>query len=62
MERVVEKLTDAEVTQIVEGYYKNDQLHRASYLSNHYARLRRFLGRTTGKEFRIEGRTIGELA
>jgi hypothetical protein len=61
MSDVVERLSDAELQSIVEGFRRNDQLHNAAYLyrRNHH-RLRSFLEKTTDREFIIEGRAIQE--
>jgi len=53
---VVDKLSEEEVAQIIAGFEANDQLHNAGCLR--YQRLTRFLKRTTGQEYVIEGRTI----
>jgi hypothetical protein len=61
MQRLIEKLTDAEVSMIVDGYYRNNQLYRSEYLDNKNHRLVRFLDAATDEEFTIEGRTIKEV-
>ncbi len=48
MKGVVESLSDVEVAEIVEGFSKNSQLHKAIYLNNKYERLRNFLNKVTG--------------
>lgn len=58
----VEKLSEKELTAIIDGFYRNDQLHNATYLTHGgHRRLRGFLERTTGKEFEIQGRRIKEV-
>lgn len=61
MIEVVERLTEAELKLLIEGFRKNDQLHTATYLTfRNHSRLRAFLEKATGKEFVIDGRTIKE--
>ena len=55
MNKVVERLTDAQLASIINGNYQNDQLYRSVYLGNRY-RLVNFLERAPGKEFLIQGR------
>lgn len=59
MVSVVNQLTEKELQTIVQGYYRNDQLYGASYLThrNHF-RLKKFLFKATGKEFLVDGRKI----
>ncbi|MDR3519069.1 MAG: toll/interleukin-1 receptor domain-containing protein [Azospirillaceae bacterium] len=59
--KVVEKLTDDEVLQIIDGFSENDQLHKAIYLTNQYERLKKFLERCTDAKFAINGRTISRV-
>lgn len=61
MNRLVVKLTDAELQLIVDGYFRNNQLYRSAYLGNYYRRLAEFLERTTDRKFTIQGRAITEL-
>lgn len=58
LNKVVESLSEKEVERIIDGFKKNDQLHRATYLKNKYNRLKNFLERTTGKKYVIKGNTI----
>ena len=58
MNKVVSELSDSEVAEIANGFLDNDQLHNATHLSSSYQRLRKFLERTTGKAFVIEGKKI----
>ena len=58
MKGVVDSLSDTEVAEITEGFYRNTQLHRAIYLNNRHERLRNFLNKVTGKNFVIEGKKI----
>jgi hypothetical protein len=61
MDNIVKKLSDTELKAIIEGFRRNDQLHNATYLyTRDYRRLHRFLEKTTGKKFVIEGVTITE--
>ncbi len=58
MDGVVSSLSDEEVGLIIRGFADNDQLHKAGHLTSKYQRLPKFLKRTTGKDFVIEGNTI----
>ena len=60
LDSVVKKLTNEELSEIIRGFFENDQLHKAGHLTSKYQRLKNFLERTTGKEFTIEGKTISE--
>jgi pentatricopeptide repeat protein len=62
MKRFVEKLTDAELSIIIDGYYRNDQLYRSIYLDNQYDRLVKFLNDTTGRQFTISQRTKAKFS
>lgn len=63
MTEVVDRLTDAELATIIEGFRRNDQLHNAMYLyhRNHH-RLLTFLRNATGRLFVVaeDGLTIRE--
>jgi hypothetical protein len=61
MAETVERLSERELTDIIEGFALNDQLHNATYLTSHYGRLVKFLARTTGRKFSIEGTSIREV-
>jgi len=54
----IDRLSDRDVAQIVEGFRKNQSLHDAIYLTNHYHRLKNFLEKGTGKKFMINGKSI----
>jgi len=58
MSESIEKLSDAELSSIIDSYSKNDQLHGAAYLNNRSDRLRKFLAKTTGSDFIISGKLI----
>ena len=58
MEGVVKTLSEGEVSEIIRGFRKNDQLHEAGHLTSKYQRLTKFLNRTTGKEYVIEGAEV----
>lgn len=58
MSKFIEKLSDAELSSIIVGYSKNDQLHGAAYLNSRSDRLRKFLAKTTGTDFVIRGKMI----
>ena len=58
LNKVVESLSEEEVERIIDGFKKNDQLHHAIYFNNKYKRLKKFLERTTGKNYVIKGNTI----
>jgi hypothetical protein len=57
MSKLVDKLLDEELSQIKAAFAANDQLHKATYLSNG-DRLLRFLERTTGTKFELKEGTI----
>lgn len=61
MDTAVQSLSDSQLSTIISGYYKNDQLYRAGHLTSKYERLRRFLERATGRQFTINGRKIQEI-
>jgi hypothetical protein len=61
MTSVIKKLSDEEVSEIIDGFRSNDQLHNAIYLNNQYHRLRNFLNRTTGQDYAIDGKTVSPL-
>ena len=54
----VTTLTDGELEIIIDAYSKNDQLHGAIYLGNHYSRLKNFLEKTTNKRFDFDSKQI----
>ena len=58
MDEVVRRLSDSELSDIVSGFRDNDQLHKAYYLKHKHGRLARFLERTTGREFVVQGKSI----
>lgn len=62
IESTVDTLSDKELSSIIQGFYQNDQLHDAGYLTHKgHWRLKQFLQKTTGKEFAISGRVIAPL-
>ena len=62
LDRAATDLSDEDVEIIIEGFYRNPQLHNAGYLvPKNHLRLKDFLRRTTNKEFEVEGRTIKPL-
>lgn len=62
MSEVVERLSDDEVKQIMDGFAANSQLYECYYLDNPKRhRLRGFLERATGKEYSLEGKKIREI-
>ena len=62
MEKVIERLSDDDVAQIIEGFAANHELYEAVYLINHHQRLRRFLESRTKKSYRINERIISEVS
>lgn len=58
MNGVVEQLEGTEFEEIVNGFRNNSQLHNANHLISRYARLAKFLNRTTGKKILINQREI----
>ena len=58
MVSVVSEISESEISDIVTGFQKNDQLHNSFYLNNKSQRLRKFLNAATGNEFIIDGRNI----
>jgi hypothetical protein len=61
MSKHIEELSQGQLERIIAGYRSNDQLFRAIYLDNKNNRLVRFLERTTGRRWVIEGTAIREL-
>ena len=58
MVSVVSEISESEISDIVTGFQKNDQLHNSFYLNNKSQRLCNFLNAATGNEFIIDGRNI----
>ena len=61
LDTVIQTLTEEEYDQIRDAFQTNDQLHNATHLTSKYPRLRKFLNRSTGKEIRIDGKSIVEI-
>jgi len=61
MAKSVEKLTEAQIEQIITAFRSNDQLYNSMYLDNQNKRLKKFLDRATGREFEVSGREISEV-
>ena len=61
MEKVVDKLTADQVKRIIAGFRTNDQLYQAGHLTSKYGRLKKFLERTTGNVFEINGSIIKKI-
>ena len=61
MAKLVTKLTDEQLLRIIAGFRDNDQLSQCVRLTSHYDRLKKFLERTTGRSFKIEGNRITKL-
>ena len=57
----VVRLTDEQVETIIDGFFKNENLHDAFYLTNQHNRLTKYLHDATGTEFSIEGRTLSRV-
>jgi hypothetical protein len=58
---VVTSLTEEDIAKITKGFFENSQLHQAIHLVSAYQRLKKFLDKTTTKEFVIEGKNIKEV-
>lgn len=58
----VRRLTDEQVGTIIDGFFKNENLHDAFYLTNQHKRLTKYLHAATGFEFVIEGRSLSRVA
>jgi len=61
MAKLITKLTDDQLKRIIAGFRDNDQLNQCMHLTSHYDRLKKFLERTTGHGFKIEGNRITKL-
>lgn len=61
MAKLVDKLTEAQVEQIIAAFRSNDQLYLSVYLDNQNKRLRKFLDRATTRKFEVRGREISEV-
>ena len=61
MAKQVTKLTSTQVAMIIAAFKSNNQLHGSIYLHNKNRRLLKFLERTTGREFEIDGKVIREV-
>lgn len=61
MKANISRLTDEQVETIADGFFKNENLHDAYYLTNHHKRLTKFLQAATGEEFVIDGRLLTRL-
>ncbi|MDO8270433.1 MAG: toll/interleukin-1 receptor domain-containing protein [Gammaproteobacteria bacterium] len=58
MKKVVKKLSDADLSVVVDGFRSNDQLHQCIYLTSKYERLKTFLELVTGNKCVINGKDI----
>jgi hypothetical protein len=58
LDKVTRDLSDIELKTIIDGFSKNDQLYKSIYLTNTSNRILKFLDRTTGQNFVLEGRQI----
>jgi hypothetical protein len=54
----VHDLSKDEVFQIIDAFGKTETLYHAIWLTNHYNRLTKFMERSTGKKFVIQGRKL----
>jgi hypothetical protein len=61
MNRVVETLTDDEVTVITKAFHENSQLYNAGHLVSRNNRLIRFLNRVSDKAYERSGRDISPI-
>jgi len=57
----IRSLDEADIQQIIDAFYSNENLHNAFYLTNEYNRLAKFLHNKTGKRFKINLRTIKQV-
>jgi hypothetical protein len=62
LERLITRLTDKELAQLIAGFETNPQLHNAIYLNNEYNRLVHFLEKVTAQKFNIKGKTISKTS
>jgi hypothetical protein len=60
MEKTISNLSQKQLAAIADAFQRNPNLSGSIYLTNHNRRLQRYLERSTGKVFSIEGRTIRE--
>lgn len=58
----VKKLTDSQILTIKSAFRANDQLHYSGYLTSKYDRIRKFMEKTTDKEWEIDGKNLMEKA
>jgi hypothetical protein len=58
MASAVSELTQLQAEQLVKAFRENDQLHNSTYLTSDFARLKKFMGRATGKEWSINGKSL----
>jgi hypothetical protein len=58
MSRVVETLTEDDVTVITKAFHENSQLYKAWHLVSNNNRLIRFLNHVSGRNYEISGRDI----
>lgn len=61
MEKSVDKLTDQQVEQIIEGFRDNDQLHKCGYFTQKRQRLCQFLKKVSGNEYEQIGHEISPV-
>lgn len=61
MAKQITKLTETQVETIIAAFRASNQLHGSIYLDNKNRRLLKFLERTTGKEFQVDGKVIKEV-
>jgi hypothetical protein len=61
MKANVTRLRDEQVETIIDGFFKNENLHDAFYLTNQHNRLTKYLEAATGTEFAIDGRTLSRV-
>lgn len=61
MSSQVDRLTNLQIATLVEAFRSNDQLHYAGYLTSHYDRLRKFMDRTTGRHWKLDGKSLVDL-
>jgi hypothetical protein len=57
----IERLNEAQVSRIANGFASNDQLHHSVHLTSRYERLKKFMDRTTGRRWEVVGKHLREV-
>ena len=58
LDNLVDALSSEDLNKIIQGFRDNSNLNQAIYLTNQYQRLTKYLERTTGKAFEVDGKII----